>query len=914
MGLNRPSIPRSPRTAQGAGLRDVNDMSIPRDGLADERNNRRSAIHDFMEGTVIHAFPYLHTYMVQVSTSSLKIICTALAGSSLDPLSGMECSMYAPLTRVLVFRPPWMQLGIIMGAIPSPQTDSEAQLPDFLVDVKGAGFRKDHCHVVPITTPGVGAINCGEGRAADVLPGDIAWINELGCGLIVGKLLASIRGGDLSRLDMFYVDELVRLFSYNLEHFAAGYERRICDDEGEIVEEELRTPYPWEAAGLLVPGQAMRDGEYEWAPGTEEGPREPHSPSQDGIWRHKIYRGYLGDLHHEYISAPSPDGRYPQDPQSSQSDKPNLDMGLFEEVRGIDGGYRLASAKHIIFVKRALIPVPVRRRLPHDPAGDSPHVVPERGQLNADGYNAAGYWHEPGKSHVKDEFKWADGQPGAEEGSPGQEAAQGAAERYPAIRGSQLTDMHTYLSNWYELVPMARHEKDFYLPQVEELSLGTMGGEEQPPLPDLSTSFQATLPPSVQVEIDHRAAAVEYFKSMGIFAMLDDGSIVLSDGYGSQIKMGGGNIEITCPGDVILRPGRNVTAMAPRDVILRAGNSIDATAALGDVRLKAERNMQLLSGNGGQGGTLIENRSTTVTQDYQDKLGEEITGSGVVIKAENSRYLVYAQDIYLKTMGGFAGIDASGGPLFLSAQSVLAGVQTDFIVAAGADLADPGRPLARHVLGADIAVLDSRAIVRGTCFVAAPVGRADMIVDGNVVCTGHYGAGTLQFVIGGLSDTSREEISRRKDEVAGFSKRLTEIIDNTRDSLYGEDKTAPANAELIDRIRVSLRTDAQYGHEDDNSFMLAEAPWQQRQRQDDADITWEEPPVTVGDEDTYPYPGKANWTEKLRYATVESNFYDDLLRVAHNRPYAKPEQKAPTMRALDLSYVISTQGPRSTQA
>ena len=55
--------------------------------------------------------------------------------------------------------------------------------------------------------------------------------------------------------------------------------------------------------------------------------------------------------------------------------------------------------------------------------------------------------------------------------------------------------------------------------------------------------------------------------------------------------------------------------------------------------------MLMLSGNGGVGGTLIENRAQGIDQDYPSEGGEKIAGTGVIFKAPNSIVGTMASEI-----------------------------------------------------------------------------------------------------------------------------------------------------------------------------------------------------------------------------------------------------------------------------
>ena len=81
------------------------------------------------------------------------------------------------------------------------------------------------------------------------------------------------------------------------------------------------------------------------------------------------------------------------------------------------------------------------------------------------------------------------------------------------------------------------------------------------------------------------------------------------------------------------------------------------------------------------------------------------------------------------------------------------------------------------------------------------------------------------------------------------------------DRWYADNR--PGNKDIIARAMTSMRNPSQYKTEE---FSLFEDRWQALARLSDHQNVWQENSVTVGSEQTFPYPGKDDADDKLRGA------------------------------------------------
>ena len=61
------------------------------------------------------------------------------------------------------------------------------------------------------------------------------------------------------------------------------------------------------------------------------------------------------------------------------------------------------------------------------------------------------------------------------------------------------------------------------------------------------------------------------YSTTSIIEQRADGSVLLSDGHGAEIRMAGGRMTITAPLDIHIMPGRDLIEWVPRNRLCRAG-------------------------------------------------------------------------------------------------------------------------------------------------------------------------------------------------------------------------------------------------------------------------------------------------------------------------------------------------------
>ncbi len=550
---------------------------------------------------------------------------------------------------------------------------------------------------------------------------------------------------------------------------------------------------------------------------------------------------------------------------------------MLEIHKGIDGAFTLRSARSVSIEKYAVIPVPKEMHAPEERAdlGDS-----------SENYKAAAAFGKgPVGPHIKREWKWTSG-----------------AEAKPSEALAQLWDYHAYFANYYNQQPLAAHVKDYAL--SEETRAPGQPAEGVAPVAAyyykrsaLGGKFQYAMPPYAELKVDHRfQEPVRYYRSRSGIDLLPDGSVSITDGYGSAIRMSGGNVYISGPGDVFLQPGRNVVALAPQDVILRAQRGVDISAATRDVRVKAEVNLHMLAGNGGRGGMLLESRGAG---EITPGSGEDASFPGVVIKAGAGGLTCYGDSVYVRSEQDLVMDAGSGAGRLVSIGRVAYRMLGSAVDAFGvtptgsaeeavytyADRSNLFFGQAGSITARAREVLlygDTTSLtLSGTLRVEESlVVGGQLALEGNLISNGAAQfQGALVALAGAslaggpwaqLRDGMPEpvEILPQFSEMPKTADDRVEFFGTAGGDLFSVVEATvyrsggKGDALVLPLIGFSFRSQEQYNLLK-SDFVLVEQPWQQVYRVHNIGHTWTEPEVVNphSGKGTLPYPGIELWAE-----------------------------------------------------
>lgn len=838
-----------------------------------------------VRGVVDDVFPAGNVYAVRVPLVGRALHCVALAAAAY-PFGAKSIGLYPPGTSVICAV--WNENGtpghgVILGAVSPHLAHPGHGISDWIAPFTGVhAFIDDVDTYIPFNAP-KNIESFAAGQPLDAIPGqDIGVMQDLGTGYGAGLLEAWLRASDVAGLWCYYQDNLVRLASYNLDHWHCGGERWIRNDQGEVNDVDSMTPYPWEALGAW----AKHDTVFKHNPGGGDYkkdaviPYEPLKADQCGIYRHRILRGYVADMYRHEVILPKLDASTPAVGRVAALSDPetNDHTGLLTVQEHADGLFSVRSAKGIVLEKYLFIPVARQTAVPEQGK--------DLGDTTPDNYAAAGDAGANADKHKRQTIMAPDD------------------EERPDMWIGQLFDIHAYVFNWWAQRGTLAHEKDWKLPEEghfahQEVSSGAaswFGGVYVPrgngTASPLADEYVMGIPDYFDVEIDHTTKS-RYYCSRSIIEQMPDGSVVIEDGYGSGIYLSQGNIRFTCAGDELHQPGRSFVAMAGDDAILRAGSSVDVTAALGDVRVKGERNVHVLAGNGKIGGVLVESRSLPIERPegwLQDRKGEAAITGGVVFRTPQGAPLLFkGADIRFVSEGA----SGNAGSMIFEAKDGGISMDARFF---SRNASDGLLGYADHVGGSPVLVYGRERLV---CDVdkSAVFSTADVGVSNDLYAGGKIAANS------GVVPVDNHAAILQSMQTEGHAW-LTAMPGSTSIAEYFD--AAKYRSAWLLSAQFTYRTPEQYGTTSAD-FYLVEARWQRAYRERGIGVGFSEPEV----DSTLPYPGKAPWQHDKRYRLVDSRLFDWGARRAKDRSTANYAAGGPISKLMPVtlsgSYLVSRQ-------
>jgi hypothetical protein len=822
-------------------------------------------------GQVVDYVPYCSMYKLAPEKGGPIMDACRLGETGGTPLGVADATTLQVNTPVYFIKHPEASYAIIIGVEPPFMHDARLARSDNISQGSNCGLQVEPAHQAPFKMGPEGSgggITDWSARTPQDSCGIGEWtrVAETGLMLQMDSYMMQMRVDESCGLTMFYWDQFARLAGYNFQHWTSGHEQESYDDEGEHAFYDGLATYPWEQRGRLKsPGALAKERTAQETQIDEPwfGRLEPEEDDTQPYHRLKCYGGYLGQGRKLHLSTP-----LHADADKEHYEDFHAHPGLHDDVITLSGRRAIRTALSWSIGKRPNIPTPKRIKLVQDDTGD-----------NQTNYKASGYEdYGDGDEHkVTSEIKTKGDYPHLE-------------------RALGVLDLHAHIFNWESEHPFHYHKEDYYIPDEAAAEVVTTNWEKID-FNKLKDDWWLEPPKPIEVKIDHReGGTAKVFPNSSYITGLDDGGVVIGDGFGCEIVMSGGTIRLTAPGDIFFESGRNTMAWAGRDVILRAKKSIDLTATDNDVRIKAEKNMQLLAANGGgKHGMLLESRSTSLELPFEMR-GHEAEYSGIILRSKEAPIINWGSYFFVKTMGASGTqsaivLDANDGksPIAMRGRYVDSWVdiaRRDYFVEAGAGIENGNVEKACSWNG-------NQNVVSGSLYTDRGLGtKGGLIAEHSIYST-----------TGSFASTQGEHITKLPDGAAANLDGQQKYLDNEitqgntdRDQLnsafYGDKH--PGHAATIKRGEGSLRTEYNYGS---SKFVLYESRWAQLAAGTGQSTDfWNETVVTcqVG-EDTYPFPGKKKWLEEESYYQMDNNLYDTFLGNSKDRGelFEEPEYADP---------------------
>ena len=823
-------------------------------------------------GVVAHTMPYLGWHRVQLNDSRGVMRCCALSTASFMPFGVRDATVYPPGSTVLVYTPRNSPFGYIVGSIPSVYPVKKLEdltqgknYSDFISQGGMSGMFQEQVHSYPVQRllNAASALDFSAGRPRDITSQEKVFSTATGLLFSLDDYMFQLRVNEMCGIWGSLIDSHLRIAGQQLLVESATYELDTGNDEGESTFVAGIATYPWEALGLSRPdtqiGSDYTDGlnnadafkrqddpdkgAWPYAPYDVSGKPETtgsraaeDTADSRPFYRYREYGGYMGQGHVREVAVPLFDGKNTPSARSPE--------GVFEEWIGLDGSYHLFSAKSVMIGRRVNMPVAEQRKDAADGTGDD---------AKADNYRYSGYFgnatqHRVGDVRVPDDN--------------------------PSIRRVMGVDeLIAYAVNWKRVHPFHYHKNDY---RVREESEGTTFTQVQDNLNFAELGGANTMSPVSprSMRIDHRYAEVLYYQTTSFLCFLEDGGVVLADGFGSAIKMVGGKIRLECAGDIELVPGRNIVVMG-NQIVLRAKTSVDISASDNDVRIKAQRNLHMLAGNGGQGGVLVECKGMGSLQEYENNIGQDVVSNGIVLKAPDSVVAAYGGDVYLRSAADKQiNLDADKGRsqinFYGSRVAVFCNKSVDFLI--GPSNEDSTVNFA-YSFNATSAILPVNVLVGGN--ITNYGDNKSIFTTGGVYAKGSIAtlktfAQSKAGMVGKVPDTlsgALDDITKpQADAVAAFKDAGKEMHDAYFVQSYYQDKQL-GNDTTIKNMQFSYRDT-----EDQNQYRTANMLWDQRRWEKFVSLglgtggeSWIENPVSYQGVDLYPWPGRKAWKEEENF-------------------------------------------------
>lgn len=844
---------------------------------AARRRDETTARPSLIRGIVVDAIPRLRACLVQLENMAPPIMCALGGQTGFASIGARELNFPAAGSAVWVAVAPKSDHGVILAAEP-PAAAAAPPPGDWVHATSRCGLLVDVAHgELMRATRGLTPVDWSAGRPIDsIAAGEYGAITETGMRIFLDSFMAQVAADEATGLFVHYHDQAVKLLGADLEITSAGSIEAWFDAAGEIRGYRGWTPYPWEQMGALRPdvattrSRAAREVQIDtpWY-----GAVEPLHDDQTPYHRRVFLGGYLGQGGADWLTAPPPEGDLlrestPVGPETSP-------VGLIAERRTLAGGYSLVAAGGVSIGRSPIIPAPMIRRRPADVPEDDEVVAPAGRRDGAVVHKmSTGIGVDP------------------DDDSPGSPSGR---------RMAALPDSAAHRRNWEELAALHRAAGEWGLPEESATFVAAEAAPETfvPPFADLAEAHALADPEPVLVRIDDRYEEVAYAPGLAGIDVNPDGSVSIRSACGCSILMHGGNLYLDAPGDVFLSAGRNVLQWAGRDAITRAHGCFEASAATGDARIKSERNLHVLAGNGGAGGLLLESRGVDAF-DYIDKSGTDVVSGGVQIKASKGSVVAWGDSLYLRSLNSgdiVLDADAGGGGVVQIAQRCERYAETSCDDYFGI----PGDVAAVNSFGAFGAnVSGDLTITGGLTATSGAVIRGGVTVLGGSFAAERSSGEVADLGDDGVVGMYNDRVKDRLDAAAAAAEAAsTRHADRVAARYYGD--SMPGNTDVINAAGFTFRDTEQCRAE---QFELWESPWRQTAREGGLDLpVWTEPPVDGPLGPTLPYPGRVRMIEDSAYLRQPLTFFDVKRGVAIDRADNVEKYENPLLAPVDATTI-----------
>jgi hypothetical protein len=481
-------------------------------------------------------------------------------------------------------------------------------------------------------------------RLLDALPGDWTKTNALGAICQISMFLTRIGAGPDCMMQFHGIDRTAELTADTFIRDSASFLERIAKEGRYSLALEQMAHTDFEGLGGIVTDVFTQDDD----PGLDLVEEQ-----QRGLMRQASLKG--GAVEGELSFTQTASGT--SDKKVHAYDDGRSRAGLSRVMHRADGIVRIEAAKEIGLYKTGSIRVPQQTR-------------------------DVGSLHEESVAETPDPYV------GLTDTAAKMEALGiGSEEEYYAVKSLMGDRIKTFEEEDYFWRGLRQEGGIWVVPEK-----GTTDTEVAPEGSDPTlSSVDATSP-----EYDFESMAsllteaievtpgrkVKFFKNSSAFIMSEEGGISIGDGHGASIKMEKGVLTLGSALDIKIQPGRNLVTVVPGNEIKKVGGSFELAANGSGVSIKSEGDLHMLSGNGGEGSTILENKAikNKIHAATEETLEQGTArGGGIYIKSPDSHVSVLASSFtvagHSKQLGdNDKGIERRSTPCEISIDSGSAGL------------------------------------------------------------------------------------------------------------------------------------------------------------------------------------------------------------------------------------------------
>ena len=369
-------------------------------------------------------------------------------------------------------------------------------------------------------------------KPTDMLEGEYRISNALGIALSMMTTFAKLAAGDRAKVEVFLLNDMVRVVSRAFRHFSSFGDMQIYND-GRLNVRWDGSSYEHEALGLATAktarGKLLKKGVPDYT--------QVDTVNSTGRWRFSQFVGFLGNFMHVFVT----------DPVAALSDTaiaaiggPNHRSGKFHAHVGNDGTFLIQSCAEIALERVVRIAVPIEMKRNEDPTGVT-----------------AKQFEELDKSFLK---FWD----------------YGANLKNISHTAYQLREYARWLSSYHSL---ARFHQ---LASKEEHSDWKIPKESDIPAPEWTSQETDCETANPTMTGNNR-----YKDAYATIRLMRDGSIVAMEARGGALTMVDGCGQLSVPLDLTLEAGRNIRLIAGRDILAMARRNMELVSIVGGIKLKA---------------------------------------------------------------------------------------------------------------------------------------------------------------------------------------------------------------------------------------------------------------------------------------------------------------------------------------